>query len=77
MPPAGVARMSLQRKRTQARELAVQCLYQLDLLGRYDPDHIDATMRWSQVPEDAKEFARELVDEAWKHRAELDRRIKS
>ena len=64
--------MSLTRKRTQARELAVQCLYQLDLLGRYDEDHVESTMRWSTSSDDSKTFARELVEACWTRREDLD-----
>jgi len=68
--------MSLTRKRTQARELAVQCLYQLDLLGRYDADHVEATMRWSTASDDSKAFARDLVDACWNRRDDLDAEIR-
>ncbi len=68
--------MSLTRKRTQARELAVQCLYQLDLLGRYDEDHVESTMRWSTSSDDSKTFARELVEACWTRREDLDAEIR-
>jgi len=67
--------MPSSRKRTQARELAVQCLYQLDLLGRYDDEHLETTFRWSTATDDVKAFARELVDGCWRVRGRLDHEI--
>lgn len=69
--------MSSPRKRTQARELAVQCLYQLDMLGRFDEKHIESTADWSTVPDDAKDFARELIEACWQQRSLLDKEIRT
>ncbi len=68
--------MSSSRKRTQARELAIQCLYQLDTAGKYDEETVDSTSNWSTIPDDAKDFARDLVQACWQQRAELDDHIR-
>ncbi len=75
--------MATPRRRTQGRELAVQCLYQLDLLGTTDAlddpgsDPIRSTSEWSTIPSEAKDFAREIVEACWKRRDELDRTIRT
>ncbi|MBI4563246.1 MAG: transcription antitermination factor NusB [Planctomycetes bacterium] len=63
------------RKRTRARELALQALYQLDLRGEEVREQVDAQLqRASQDPE-VLEFARTLVHGAWSRRADIDRKI--
>jgi transcription antitermination factor NusB len=68
--------MTMHRRRTQARELALQFLYQLDLLPGFGVDDLTATAAWSQIPDEAKEFAFELARECWKRREEIDREIR-
>jgi transcription antitermination factor NusB len=69
------------RKRTQAREAALQVLYLLDLLGERVLGELDAVLRWlldpAQTDPSVTRFARDLVAGTWEHRAELDRRIRS
>lgn len=75
--------MATPRRRTQGRELAVQCLYQLDVLGASDLvdasdlEPIRSTSEWSTIPGDAKDFAREIVEACWRRRDELDRTIRT
>jgi len=69
------------RKRTQAREAALQVLYLLDLLGEGVLGELDAVLRWllepTQTDPSVAQFARALVTGTWEQRAELDRRIRS
>lgn len=76
--PAGGRQL---RKRTRAREAALQALYQADVLGAESLDGLDATLKWLLDPAETDpsviEFARALVTGCWEHRAELDRRIRA
>lgn len=69
------------RKRTQAREAALQVLYQLDLLGSDAVGPVDAALRRLLDPLEAdasvRGFARELVAGCQEHQAELDERIRA
>lgn len=59
-------------QRREARELAVQCLYMLEL-NRGDPGEARALL-WEgrRVPEPVSRFAGELVDGVAAHRPEID-----
>jgi transcription antitermination factor NusB len=64
------------KKRTRARELALQFLYQLDLRG---PDILDEAKRFFRAEEEdksAREFALQLLHGVVEHRAELDQVIR-
>ena len=62
------------RKRTQARELALQLLYQLDLRGEeVVPDLLE---HLASVPDaEVRDFARELLQGYRERAQEIDRRI--
>ena len=65
------------KKRTRARELALQFLYQMDLRG---PDLLDEAKQFFRGEEDdksAREFATQLVHGVAEHRAELDQAIRA
>jgi len=60
------------KKRTRARELALQFLYQLDLRG---PDFIDEArefLRDEEPDKDAREFALHLIRGTAEHQDEID-----
>lgn len=63
------------RKRTIAREHALQILYQLDLRGPEVLEEIDELL--SEVTKDPEviSFAKELVMGTWEHRAPIDQHI--
>jgi len=64
------------KKRTRARELALQFLYQLDLRG---PDILDEAKRYFRAEEEdkaAREFATQLVNGVVEHKEELDQVIR-
>jgi transcription antitermination factor NusB len=63
------------RKRTRARELALQALYQLDLRGPEVLEDIERLIALGDPQPDVRAFARTLVHGAWEHREELDQRI--
>jgi len=63
------------RKRTRARELALQALYQLDLLGAEVLEQLDQILARSEAEADVRRFARELILGTWTHRARLDSQI--
>jgi transcription antitermination factor NusB len=65
------------KKRTRARELALQFLYQLDLRG---PEHLGearAFLRAEEEDKGAREFATQLVNGVAEHREELDGEIRA
>jgi transcription antitermination factor NusB len=64
------------RKRTQAREIALQILYQLDLLEGDVPEAQQARFlsEHAEGP-DVREYARTLIQGTLSHRAEIDRTI--
>jgi N utilization substance protein B len=63
------------RLRRKAREIALQVLYQLDVL-RIDPrEALDLFWGHFSAPADAREFASELVEGTWDHRDEIDQLI--
>jgi transcription antitermination factor NusB len=63
------------RKRTQARELALQLMYQLDLRGPEVLDEVDPYLAESTADADVATFARELLRGCWERRAVIDARI--
>ena len=63
------------RKRTRARELALQVLYQLDLRGAEVLDQLDHILAASDAEPDVRRFARELILGSWTNRGRLDARI--
>lgn len=63
------------RKRTRARELALQALYLLDLRGAEVLGDVDALLDDGTSEPDVRRFARELVDGCWARRDELDETI--
>lgn len=60
------------RKRTLAREFALQILYELDVRGDDAWEDIDAALDQRAVPEEARAYARELVVGVREHRAHID-----
>ncbi len=63
------------RLRRKAREIALQVLYQLDVL-RIDPkEGIDLFWRHFSAPSEARSFASELIEGTWAHRDEIDQLI--
>jgi transcription antitermination factor NusB len=63
------------RKRTRARELALQILYQADLRGDEVLDDLSRLLEESGKGEDVREFARELVVGTRGRTEDLDRMI--
>jgi transcription antitermination factor NusB len=68
------------RKRTKARELVLQALYQADI-SQIDPkEFLKDFFEDRLTPDDdptVKEFATDLVVHVWKHRSEIDETIKA
>ncbi len=60
------------RKRTQGRELALQVLYQIDLLKGLPRDEQDRFLTEHAEGVEVREFASGLVDAVVKNRAEID-----
>ena len=69
------------RRRTRARELAVQVLYQVDLRGEPLPTgavDLDAMLEEDACSDDeVLAFTRRLVEGTLQHRDDLDRRLKA
>src|SRR5262245_12045360 len=65
------------KKRTRARELALQFLYQLDLRGPELLPEAKAFFRAEEDDKGAREFAAQLVNGVAAHREELDRNIRA
>jgi transcription antitermination factor NusB len=63
------------RKRTQARELALQLMYQLDLRGDEILDEVTAAVAPGSGDAEMADFARELIFGVREKRAEIDRHI--
>ena len=66
------------RKRTKAREYALQMLYQADV-ARTEESHLMIQEFWAyhNVPQDVKTFATRLVEGTLAHAQEIDRLIAS
>ena len=65
------------RKRTQAREIALQILYQLDLRGEEVLEDLDGLVRDTTEDAEVIGFARGLVLGSWEHRTLIDEKIRS
>lgn len=63
------------RKRTLARELALQLMYQLDLRGEEVLGEIEEYLRHHSEDPEVLAFARELLEGTWGNRARIDARI--
>jgi transcription antitermination factor NusB len=63
------------RKRTLARELAMQALYQMDLRGDTGLDALEEFLAEREQNPNVVAFARELVAGAWERRVEIDKQI--
>ena len=66
------------RKRTLAREFALQVLYQLDITGDSPENALDnfwSNKKDEEVDESLKEFSSELVKGVAQNREEIDKRI--
>ena len=63
------------RKRTQARELALQLMYQLDLRGDEILEEVNDSLSPGAGDPEMLDFARELVHGCREKRAEIDRQI--
>ncbi len=64
------------KKRTRARELALQFLYQLDLRGPELLEEAKAFFRAEEDDKSARDFATQLVNGVVEHRQELDQVIR-
>jgi len=66
------------RKRTRAREFALQVLYQMDITGDAFKDALDnfwSAREEEPAPEELKAFAAELVEGVGEHRDAIDKKI--
>ncbi len=63
------------RKRTLARELALQLMYQLDLRGPEVLDEIDAHLAENTRDPEVASFAREILTGCWERKETIDARI--
>jgi N utilization substance protein B len=63
------------RLRRKAREIALQVLYQLDVLRIEPREAIELFWLHFNAPAEAREFASELVEGTWAHRDEIDQMI--
>ena len=63
------------RKRTRARELALQSLYMLDQRGTDVADEVDAFIDDSDADPDVRGYARKLVVGVRHNREEIDRHV--
>jgi len=63
------------KRREQARTIAIQALYQLDMRGEdFEPDLVEFVRESTREPE-VYFFARRLAEGAWKWRVEADKLI--
>ena len=65
------------RRRTRAREVAVQFLYQLDLRGQEILDDMEAFLRQESNDTEVLEFAQRLITGTVEYRPELDERLQA
>lgn len=65
------------KKRTRSRELALQFLYQLDLLGTRDLDGLTDFLREEAGDAETARYARTLVEGTYDATPELDEEIQS
>ena len=63
------------RRRRKAREIALQVLYQIDVLNIDTGEALD--LFWSNFsgPEEARKYSTELIEGTCRHREEIDRLI--
>ena len=65
------------KKRTRARELCLQYLYQVDLLGEGILDALDDFLREEEKDRDTRTYAREMILVTCKQRDNIDAEIKA
>ncbi|MCU0727794.1 MAG: transcription antitermination factor NusB [Planctomycetes bacterium] len=63
------------RRRTRARELALQILYQVDVRGPEILEDLDSLLAAVEAPDEVRQFARDLVTGTCGSREEADRLI--
>jgi transcription antitermination factor NusB len=63
------------RKRSQAREIALQTLYELDVRGSDVLQEIESLIAETSKDPEVRTFGRELVEGTWEHRVQIDRHI--
>ncbi|HKE00101.1 MAG TPA: transcription antitermination factor NusB [Planctomycetota bacterium] len=64
------------RRRTRAREIALQFLYQVDLCGDETLRDVDSFVEDESKAADVRRFAIELIRGTWERREEIDARIR-
>jgi transcription antitermination factor NusB len=65
------------RRRTRAREIALQFLYQQDLRGNEILETLDPFVRSEAEDETVRRFAERLIEGTLEHRAAFDERLRS
>jgi transcription antitermination factor NusB len=65
------------KKRTRPRELALQFLYQLDLMGDEVMNDLTEFLRNEEKNAEACRFAKRLIVGTWERKPELDREIQA
>jgi len=65
------------KKRTRARELCLQYLYQVDLVGDGILDDLDDFLREEETDRDTRSYAREMILATSKNRDKIDSEIKA
>ncbi len=65
------------KKRTRARELCLQYLYQIDLLGDGILDDLDDFLREEETDRDTRTYAREMIRTTSKERTHIDGEIQA
>ncbi|MCA9000475.1 MAG: transcription antitermination factor NusB [Planctomycetes bacterium] len=63
------------KKRTRARELCLQFLYQVDLVGESILDDVDEFLRGEETDRDTRTYAREMILGTAKNRERIDQEI--
>jgi len=66
---------SKMKRRSRARELALQALYQVDLTRDTDRANVDAFLDSQDAEDEPREFARALVHGTLEHQEEIDATI--
>ncbi len=76
--PSAISMQNLPiKKRTRARELCLQYLYQVDLLGDEILDDLDEFLRGEETDRDTRSYAREMILTTSKERAKIDGEIQA
>jgi N utilization substance protein B len=65
------------RRRRKAREIALQVLYQIDVLNIDAGKAVDLFWSNFSAPEEARKYSTELIEGTCSHRQEIDRLISS